>query len=160
MAQLDFTLPQRMGDKPQTNSSMPQLQLTQNASEELYQRLAEWLFSLEHIEERKTHVSIPSSRAAWISDSYLHVNPIADREFVHIHTEPGPGSLHLHLPKEDADEVLDKGWGKDHPRNSYQPNFEILMIYAPRDDDELEVVKKIITRAYQWSLATELRSDG
>ncbi len=28
------------------------------------------------------------------------------------------------------------------------------MIYAPRTDDELEAVKAIITRAYEWTLDT------
>lgn len=155
MANKSFELPPRSGPKPETNPWMPHLQLADNADDDVYRDLAEWLFGLEHVEERRSRVSLPSSRAAWISDSYEAVNPIAEREFTHIHTEPGPGSQHLGIPKQDADEILGKGWGEAHPINHLVPDYEMLMIYAPRNDQELAVVKTIITRAYDWALTTD-----
>jgi phospholipase/carboxylesterase len=110
------------------------------------------LFSLDHVEERRSRVSIPSSRAAWIDKA--PINPIAQREFTHIHTEPGPGSQHMPLPADVAAEVLAKGWGEPHPTNPYIHDFELLMIYAPRSEDELEAVEAIITRGYEWTLDT------
>ena len=154
MTQTDFELPQRKGEAPQVNPGMPHLQLSDNAGEEVYRQMAEWLFALDHIEEGRSRVSIPSSRAAWVNEEYGPINPIAQREFTHIHTEPGPGSQHLALTEPDAEEVLGKGWGEPHPTNPYIPEFELLMIYAPRTDDELEAVKAIITRAYEWTLDT------
>ena len=145
----DFTLPQRAGDPPQVNPGMPHLQLTDNAGDELYSQFADWLFTLDHVEEDRSRVSIPSSRAAWIREA--PVNPLAQREFTHIHTEPGPGSQHLSLPKPDADEVLAKGWGIEHPTNPYIHDFELLMIYAPRTEEDFAAVKMIVIRAYEWT---------
>ena len=146
----NFELPQRAGDAPQVNPGMPHLQLTDNAGDDVYKQFADWLFALDHVEEDRSRVSIPSSRAAWIRDA--PVNSLAQREFTHIHTEPGPGSQHLGLPTEVADEVLAKGWGIEHPTNPYIHDFELLMIYAPRTEDDLEAVKTIVTRAYEWTL--------
>jgi len=131
---------------------MPHLQLSDNAGADVYRQMAEWLFGLDHIEEGRSRVSIPSSRAAWVDEAYGPINPIAQREFTHIHTEPGPGSQHMALPADVAEEVLTKGWGEEHPTNPYIHDFELLMIYAPRTEDDLEAVKTIVTRAYEWTL--------
>ncbi len=155
MTNATFELPPRSGPRPETNPSMPHLQLTDNANDDVYRDLAEWLFGLEHVEERRSRVSLPSSRAAWIRDSYEAMNPMAEREFTHIHTEPGPGSQHLGIPKQDADEILGKGWGEPHPINHLVPDYEMLMIYAPRNDGELATIKAIINRAYDWALTVD-----
>ena len=147
---MTFELPLRSGQPPQVNPGMPHLQLTDNAGDEVYRQLADWLFSLDHVEEGQSRVSLPSSRAAWINEA--PINPIAQREFTHIHTELGPGSQHIPLPADVAAEVLAKGWGEEHPTNPYIHDFELLMIYAPRTDDELDTIKAIINHAYQWTL--------
>jgi len=152
MADPSFELPERSGPAPQVNPGMPHLQLADNSDDDAYAQLADWLFGLDGVEEGRSRVSIPSSRAAWITEA--PVNPIAQREFTHIHTEPGPGSQHTPLPAEVASEVLAKGWGVEHPTNPYIHDFELLMIYAPRSDEELEAVKAIITQAYDWTLDT------
>ena len=149
----DFELPKRQGHLPQVNPGMPHLQLSDNAPDDVYGRFADWLFGLEHVEEDRSRVSLPSSRAAWIRD--VPVNRLAQREFTHIHTEPGPGSQHLALPSEDAAEVLAKGWGEEHPTNPFIPEFELLMIYAPRTEEDLGVVQAIVRRAYDWTLTVK-----
>ena len=148
----EFTLPTRDGEKPQTGPSMPHLQLSDNSNDETYQALASWLFSLEHVEERPTRVSIPSTRAAWIVESYEAVPPGLNREFTHIHTEPGPGSQHISLPKEAASEAVAKGWGEYHPINDQIPNFDLLMVFAPRDMKDLETIKSITMQGYKFVL--------
>jgi phospholipase/carboxylesterase len=152
MTDTHFELPERTGPAPQVNPGMPHLQLTDNADDDVYAALADWLFSLDGVEEGRSRVSIPSSRAAWINE--LPINPIAQREFTHIHTEPGPGSQHIPLTAAVAEEVLAKGWGEPHPTNPYIHDFELLMIYAPRTEEELEAVKAIIDQAYRWTLLT------
>ena len=145
----DFELPQREGAPPQVNPGMPHLQLTDNAPDDIYDLLAVWLFSLPHVTEDRSRVSLPSSRAAWLKD--VKINRLAQREFTHIHVEPGPGSQHLALPTEIADEVLAKGWGIEHPTNPYIHDFELLMIYAPRNPEDLEAVQQITGAAYDWA---------
>ena len=152
MSDKEFTLPTREGVKPQTGPSMPHLQLTNNSDNEVYEALAEWLFSLEHVEERPTRVSIPSTRAAWIIESYEDVPSGLNREFTHIHTEPGPGSQHISLPKDIASEVVAKGWGEYHPINDQIPDFDLIMVFAPRDNQELDVTKSITMQGYRFAI--------
>ncbi len=156
----EFTLPTRDGEKPQTGPSMPHLQLSNNSNDETDQALASWLFSLEHVEERPTRVSIPSTRAAWIVESYEAVPPGLNGEFTHIHTEPGPGSQHISLPKEAASEAVAKGWGEYHPINDQIPDFDLIMIFAPRDLQDLEIVKTITMQGYKFVLGQSSRSGN
>ena len=160
MSNTDFTLPVRAGEKPQTGPSMPHLQLSDNSNDETYLALADWLFSLEHVEERPTRVSIPSTRAAWIVESYEGVPPGLNREFTHIHTKPGPGSQHISLPKEAASEAVAKGWGEYHPIDDQIPDFDLIMVFAPRDIQDLETVKLITMQGYKFVLGQSSGSSN
>jgi hypothetical protein len=151
----ELSLPQRAGAKPDTTAAMPHSQLTENSDVDIYDAFAEWLFSLEHISEGRSAVSLPSSRAAWLAESAGAVRPGLTREFTHIHTEPGLGSQHLSLDRASAAEVFEKGWGEPHPMNDIIPDFELLMIFAARDTEELEVIKQITLRALEYSLGVD-----
>ena len=155
MSSSSFTLPQRAGDKPETSFGMPHSQLTENSDEGICSAFAEWLFGLETISEGRSAVSLPSSRGAWIDEGVAGIRPGLSREFTHIHTEPGLGSQHLSLGRADGPEVLAKGWGEAHPMNEMIPEFELLMIFAPRDMGELEVIKQITLRALDYVLGAE-----
>ncbi len=76
---------------------------------------------------------------------------IVGREFAHIHPHPAAGSLHLRLSPDQASEVIAKGWGEWHPLalDGSVPN--LLMVYAPRSDDDLGVVKTIIEAAVAYA---------
>ena len=73
------------------------------------------------------------------------------REFAHIHPMPD-GSLHAALPPEVAREALEKGWAEQHPvaRLGYIPE-NVVMIYAPRDEPELEVVLKLVEESRRYA---------
>lgn len=78
------------------------------------------------------------------------VLPISHAEVGHIH--PTDGSMHMILSPSDTKEVIAKGWGELHSlagqdriANTY------MMIYSPRDKSELEVIKKILVAAIQYS---------
>ena len=61
----------------------------------------------------------------------------------------------MNLHPDDAKVVLEKGWGQRHPLarggwlGRYVPR-EFIMIYAPRDSTELDVVCRIIEAAAFW----------
>lgn len=133
---------------------MPHSQVDQNSPPEIFAALADWLFGLPKVREGRSRVSLPSSRAAWITEDVSITNPLAEREFSHLHMEPGPGSQHLGLPTEDGETVLAQGWGEPHPIDGLRPGVRYLMVFAPRDVDELEVVKDIVRRVYEWTIAT------
>ena len=68
---------------------------------------------------------------------------------------PSDGSLHLTLHPADARIVLEKRWGERHPlaRGGWCTRFVpsgFLMVYAPRNQGELEVVMEIIKAAVWW----------
>jgi len=114
--------------------------------------LASFLFGLEHVEEKSSRNSFPSARGAVIEPG-VEMNSAIQREFTHIHMEPGPGSQHLVLKEDDFLLVKKRGWGLKHPWSDRQgkEGLVLAMIYAPRDQKDLSQIKKIITAA--WSLA-------
>ena len=150
-------LPPRTGPRPQAYPTVPHMQITDNSPPEVYAELARWLFALPSITEGRSAISAPSSRAAWIGPE-VPIRAGMNREFTHLHTEPGPGSQHACVDKELAAEIVAKGWGELHPFNDRVPTHEVVLIYAPRDTEELEVIKQIVERAYAVTTGVSLSS--
>jgi hypothetical protein len=65
------------------------------------------------------------------------------------------GSLHAALPPEVAQEAIRTGWAEQHPvaRMGYIPR-NVVMIYAPRDAEEIEVVAGLAVEAYRYASGT------
>ncbi|MCJ1478639.1 hypothetical protein MMC13_007320 [Lambiella insularis] len=71
-------------------------------------------------------------------------------EIVHLHTTES--SMHLTLHPSDAALVISHGWGERHPlagRGPWVPKG-FMMVYAPRNLDEVEVLTDIIKAAGWW----------
>ena len=67
---------------------MPNIQLDQLGSEELYEVLKARFYALPDVEERQTTVSDPRARAMWLRDGVPAGDPDAfmgNREFGHFH---------------------------------------------------------------------------
>ncbi|GAA5917503.1 hypothetical protein JCM6882_005492 [Rhodosporidiobolus microsporus] len=89
-----------------------------------------------------------------------------------------PQSLHLTLSPPDAALVLSRGWGVRHPMSGYHPPFwarwlfgagekrtrgkgiplpeGYVMIYAPRDEEELKVVERAFEASCAWMAGMEV----
>ena len=147
-------LPVRSGQKPNTTSCLPHSQLDQHGPDDVIQGLHDWCFSLPWVENEDSGISVPGSRALVIHESREcnHDAFMIDREFAHIHPHPDSGSMHLKLPRDDAIEVIEKGWGESHYLVT-QGHFPIglVMVFSPRDHEELETVKTIVTRSYGYA---------
>ena len=145
----DFNLPRREGPQPTTGLQPPQLQFSDTSPQSVYEQIAEWMFSsFPQAREEPTRISVPTSRALWLNESIAaspdaFMPPPGSREFAHLHRD---GSLHLVLNEGDQREVLAKGWGLLHPWKNRGVN-EIL-VFAPRDDEEVELLKPVIAAAY------------
>ena len=143
----DLTLPPRQGGRPRVTDGIPHVQLDQTASDEMLAELSAWAFSLNGVVEQPSRGSLPGASALTVTPE-LAARPqamIVGREFAHIHPKPkGSGSLHLRLPADQALEVVDKGWGEWHPFAVDGTVPGLVMVYAPRSDADLEVVKTII----------------
>ncbi len=101
-----------------------------------------------------SQVSEPSSLALRLRvqnrrfEAFLH--PTVD-EFAHIHRS---GFLHLTVPMSSIDALTRLGWIEPHPI-SRRPGFpdSIVMLYAPRDADELDVAVAVLQSSYQQAVA-------
>ena len=138
----ELSLEERPGTPPQVPDMVPHQQLDQNSPTNILENLKTYLFSLEHVEEKSSGTSLPSARGAFIKPD-IYVNSGINREFTHIHIEPGPGSQHLVLREKDYLVTHEKGWGIKHPwsDNLTKDGLVLMMIYAPRDEKDLEQIK-------------------
>lgn len=150
----ESALPERSGSRSRTTATNPHTQLEQNPRLEMVEELAQRVFALSGVEERPSAISVPGARALWLREE-LPAGPreafMIGREFAHIH--PGSdGSLHAALPPELAQEAVSKGWAEQHPvaRMGYIPE-NVVMIYAPRDEQEIEVIAGLVVEAYRYA---------
>ena len=157
-----LALPARTGPRPTTTPTNPHTQLDQQPSDPtISDRLAERLFALAGVQERESAISVPGARALWLDDSLSGGPPEAfliGREFAHMH--PGADhSLHAMLPPDLAEEAVLTGWAEQHPvaRRGLIP-ANAVMLYAPRDDAELDVVTRLIEASFEF--ASTARPDG
>jgi hypothetical protein len=133
---------------------MPHQQLDQIAPPELQQELFERCRSLAGVVVGRSHVSVPGARALHLEPELAGGVPEAfmrGTEFAHLHPAYD-GSLHLALPAEAAAAVIAAGWGEAHPlvEQGVMPATQ-LMVYGPRDPEELEIVWRIVEESYAFA---------
>ncbi|MEM9614703.1 MAG: luciferase family protein [Actinomycetota bacterium] len=149
-------LPDRAGPRPATTPTNPHTQLDQIAPEELQLQVADFMFGLSCVDEFPSQISVPGARAMWLNDACPAGPPEAfmiGREFCHIHPV-SDGSLHLNLPVELGQQAIERGWAENHPmarRGIIPPT--VLMVYGPRDGEELEVVKALVAASHRFAHA-------
>lgn len=149
-----LALTPRPGPAPETLGRLPHSQLTQHGPDEIVDQLHAWCFALPHVDNQDSGISVPGSRALVLEPSVAG-NPTAfmiGREFAHIHPKPDNGSMHLVLPVADVEEVKRTGWGEDHylvTQGQWPPG--LVMIFSPRDAEELAVATKIVARSYEFA---------
>ncbi len=146
--------PPRAGPAPETGPAMPHQQLSQNAPPELQEALFQRGAGLEGVRVGRSGVSVPGARAFLLDEALANGPPEAfmvGTEFAHLHP-PYDGSLHLALPAEAAAGLERKGWGELHPlaRMGVMPPTA-LMVFGPRDADELEVVWAVLRASHAFA---------
>ena len=121
--------------------------MSQNAPEHLQERVLEHVASLPGVSVGDSLVSVPGARAFHL-DADRAKGP-ADAfqrgtEFAHLHP-PHDGSLHATVPPDLYREIVDKGRGEPHPISGTP------MLFGPRDDEELEVVTRLLDASYSYA---------
>ncbi|MET1411547.1 luciferase family protein [Roseibium sp. HPY-6] len=150
----EMNLQHRSGSKPDTTSSLPHSQLNQHGPDVVVAALHTWCFSLPLVQEEDSGISVPGSRALVLHDSAdcNHAAFMIGREFAHIHPHPDNGSMHVQLPPEAAREVIEAGWGESHYLvTEGRLPFGLVLVFSPRDEMELEVVKTIVRHSYEYA---------
>lgn len=109
---------------------------------------------LEGVRVGRSLISAPQSRALHL-DPALAEGPreafILGTEFAHLHGRHD-GSLHLALPRALVKDALEHGWAEPHPatRSGDWPST-LMMLYGPRDRDELELVWRLVQASYAFA---------
>ncbi|HEX4814307.1 MAG TPA: luciferase family protein [Nonomuraea sp.] len=148
-------LRERRGPRPKTNPEIPHQQLDQISPVELQEELWRRMSALDHVRVGASVVSLPETRALHVTAEYARGPAAAfvrdSTEFAHLHGI-FDGSLHMQLPEQDAAEVVAKGWGELHPvvlDGRHPPTM--VMVYGPRDEDELETVWALVSRSHAFA---------
>jgi hypothetical protein len=81
-------------------------------------------------------------------------------EIAHIH--PIDGSMHMVFSPRDAAQVLSAGWGERHALAGLaRLPLTYLMVYAPRDDNEVAVMGRLLDASVSYMSQTQpLRQHG
>lgn len=147
-------LPRRSGSRPTTTPSNPHTQLDQQPEDDQQRRrLAADVFALPGVVERPSRISVPGARALWLEAG--PVGPpeafLIEAEFAHLHPRADQ-SLHAMLPLDLARRAIDAGWAEPHPvaRLGLIPETAV-MLYAPRDDPEREVVTALVRASHEFA---------
>ena len=154
-----FELPQRDGLPPETTNKLPHSQVTQHGPDDVIQKLHDWCFALPSVANEHSGISVPGARALVLHEGTEcnHDAFMVGREFAHIHPHPDNGSMHVKLSAEDAKTVVDAGWGQDHylvTQGHYPAG--LIMVFSPRNDTELNVVKQIVAKSYTFATGKEV----
>jgi Family of unknown function (DUF5519) len=116
--------------------------------------LARRVFALPGVVEEPSGISVPGARALVLAPEEPTGPPEAfliDREFAHLHPAPDH-SLHAMLPRETAAAAVAAGWAEPHPAalRGLIPHTAV-MLYAPRDEAELEVVEQLVRVSHAFA---------
>ena len=154
-------LARRAGPKPDTTSQLPHSQLTQHVPDEVVQKLHQWCFALPNVNNEPSGISVPGARALVLHEGVEcnHQAFMIGREFAHIHPHPDNGSMHVKLTAEEAEYVVGAGWGEDHylVTQGHYPKG-LIMVFSPRDDAELEEIKKIVSKSYDYATGRNINT--
>ena len=145
----------RAGPRPRTTPTNPHTQLDQNAPPDLQERVFEIGRSLSGVAVGPSLVSVPGARAFHLPGCGHAAQGafMIQCEFAHLHP-PRDGSLHMTLPPEIVEKVIENGWAEFHPlAGRYGLPANIVMVYGPRDEEELAVVGNLIRASHAFAEA-------
>lgn len=153
------SLDPRAGPRPTVLGIIPHRQINQQAPEHIFTLLNATLDNLAnrypHLLEMKTSCFESHSRGLFSKKPLQHKgHTTCGGEICHMHSVDG--SMHLTLHPDDAARVIDAGWGERHPLavgwHGYGKflNESFVLVYAPRNEDEVKTVVEIVKAAMGW----------
>lgn len=147
-------LPKRNGAKPAVSSGIPQEQRSDNAPSDLQAQVFQRVAALPGVTTRQSAISVPGARGFMLTGpgrgpDEAFIVPSAG-EFAHVH--PGhDGSLHVALPMPLARDAVAKGWAVAHPLAGVRLTPGMVLLFGPRDTDELETVVGVVATSHAWA---------
>lgn len=157
-------LPSRVGARPRTTVSIPHSQLDQQPADSrildaILAEAAQW----PYVTQQPSQIAVEGSRALTLTID-VPAGPaeafMRGREFCHGHSD-GDFSMHATLPTALATEAQDAGWAEPHYLvHTGQAPPTVIMLYAPRNEDERDVILRLVRASYQFALAADvIRTD-
>ena len=140
----------RAGARPRTTPTNPHTQLDQNAPPALQEQVFSAARELPGVVVGPSHVSVPGARAFHLPACAHPADAgfMVAHEFAHLHPARD-GSLHMSLPPDIVELVVDNGWAEYHPlAGQHGLPRNIVMVYGPRDDAELEIVLALVRASH------------
>jgi hypothetical protein len=147
-------LTKRLGKPPITGDQPPHLQFSDQSPRGLFEEMEQWALvdlpaQIPFIRKHPTLISVPTSQALWLDESKparkdAFMPPALSREFAHLHAD---GSWHLVVAEDVVEEIISTGWGERHPW--YDRGVLEVMVYAPRDEAELQTVKQLVVASIE-----------
>jgi hypothetical protein len=145
----------RAGPRPNVPGTVaPQRQTTEKASPLMERRMQNYLAALvvqnpELFQLRPSELEGRHNISVWLVEQA----PVPELvrwtkgEFVHPH---GEGSSHLIVSLADAERLVELGWAERHKLSGVVLPWGFIMVYAPRNDGELEVWKKMVVASARY----------
>ncbi|KAL1987305.1 hypothetical protein VTN96DRAFT_4333 [Rasamsonia emersonii] len=168
-------VPRREGRRPVVGRHVvPQRQMDQIPGAEIKEKLTAAFTSLyqqnQHLVKLSTSLHESNTEALFLADGVRGNEPVATdmlREISHIHGT-GDYSVHVTLPPQDCKKVIQAGWAQRHAFSGntifkrlgvkrLRLPAEYVLIYAPRNEEELKTVMKFVRAsvAYLAGVAVE-----
>lgn len=147
-------LSSRRGKPPHVDAHYPCPQTEESSPSAIYEALVKRARTLVGVTIRPTELSVPGGLALALDSSLAKGQPeafIIGREFAVVRED---GSIHLMLPPAWGQEVINKGWATIHPLARYMAGAippQTLILYAPRDETELQTILKVLDAAYWFA---------
>jgi hypothetical protein len=156
-------LPHRTGSKPVIQGIAPQRQQTQRSGEGIYGCLVQKIKALaaDPRNQLMERTSCFEKNSSGLFTS-IPITRTCGGEICHAH--PSDGSMHMTMHPADANLMIAHGWGERHPlaRGGWCRRFvprEFVLVYAPRNEDEVEVMTKIIAAGIWWVSGIDVNGE-
>ena len=139
-------LPSRAGCTPRVHPGPPQHQLEQHPEHAQWKAMRSLVENWKSADKGATLRGVPGTLGLFLPRTRPGAGEHAfliGREFAHHH--PDDGGLHMTLPRAWCHAVVAQGWGEPHTWAG-RPTVSALtvLIYAPRDAHEIEVVRRLL----------------
>ncbi|KAF2830835.1 hypothetical protein CC86DRAFT_367494 [Ophiobolus disseminans] len=160
-------VPNRVGTRPSlTRWTLPQRQLPEKITPAASSTLQNLMQEFAHtppfstfIETRPSKTEGGTGPAIYVKPSVASINPVAHKIFYEVaHVHPSENSLHVYVSPQDAKLVMKRGWGQRFPVTWLAPPSWI-MVYAPRTEEEVEVVREIVRAAVCFAVGREVEAE-
>ena len=151
---LSLVPPLRQGEPPRTRKGLPHAQLDQWASPEIGAELIRRSLRLPYVKQQESRLASKDTLALYLPDAAAAGPPDAfmdAHEFCHLHPQPET-AVHVMLPKKIRSQAISAGWAEPHPIThlGILPK-SLVLLYAPRCKEELEVVFRFIQTSYEYA---------